>query len=240
MLSVIIPTLNEEKNLPSLLASLTEDKLDNVEIIIADAGSKDKTVEIAKSFGCKVTKGGLPAVGRNEGVKAASGDVFLFLDADLKLPAHFLKNSIAEFESKKFGIASYNLYPIKGNIWLNRFTICLFYNWQQHLLKKAFPMGAMGIMVKKDIFNQVGGFDSTIKLAEDVYFVGQAAKLGKFGIIRSTVIYMPTRRFDKDGYFRTGWKYLRCAIQMATKGPAREECFNYKFDHYDEENNKKG
>ena len=100
MLSIIIPTLNEEYHLPLLLSSIKEQQKDppDYEIIIADAGSKDKTLEIAKSFGCKITKGGLPAKGRNEGAKIAQGDLLLFLDADTILPENSLKRFLTEFE----------------------------------------------------------------------------------------------------------------------------------------------
>jgi len=77
MLSIIIPTLNEEKNLSLLLSSLKEEKGD-WEIIIADAGSTDKTLKVAEDFGCIITEGGLPAEGRNKGALKARGDIFLF------------------------------------------------------------------------------------------------------------------------------------------------------------------
>ena len=56
MISVIIPTLNEEEYLPVAVRSVKKQGVKNIEIIVADAGSKDRTVEIAKSFGCRVTK----------------------------------------------------------------------------------------------------------------------------------------------------------------------------------------
>ena len=72
MLSIIIPALNEEKYLPLLLGEIKKQNFaDDLEIIVADAGSVDKTIEIARSFGCEITKGGLPAKGRNEGGKVA-------------------------------------------------------------------------------------------------------------------------------------------------------------------------
>ena len=65
MLSIIIPTLNEEKYLPLLLEAIKKQKVDgNLEIIVADAGSQDRTIEIARDFGCKIVPGGLPARGR--------------------------------------------------------------------------------------------------------------------------------------------------------------------------------
>ena len=70
--SIIIPTYNEEEYLPVLLDSIKEQDFDDYEIIVADANSTDKTVEIAKDYGCIVVEGGLPAVGRNNGAKICS------------------------------------------------------------------------------------------------------------------------------------------------------------------------
>ena len=90
MLSIIIPAYNEEKYLPRLLRCIKEQTYKDYEIIIADANSTDKTRQIAKKYGCKIAKGGLPAVGRNNGAKIAKGDILLFLDADAKFNKNFL------------------------------------------------------------------------------------------------------------------------------------------------------
>jgi len=233
MLSIIIPTLNEEKNLAKLLPAITKGGLDDLEIIIADAGSKDKTIEIARKFNCIITKGGLPARGRNCGAKIAKGEVLFFMDADLKFsPKSFVKKAYDYFKKNDLTIASFPILPIKNNIYLNPVTLSLAYNYPQIILKKFFPMGAMGIMVKREVFDKVGGFDEGITLAEDHYFVQQACKYGKFDIIKEVMIYMPTRRFEKDGYFRTAFKYLRCGLKLGILGKP-ERKVRYDFGHYD-------
>ena len=92
MLSIIIPTLNEEHYLPLLLESIKRQDFDShgYEIIIADADSRDKTLKIAQNYNCKVIDGGLPAKGKNKGAKVARGDLLLFLDADTVLPENFV------------------------------------------------------------------------------------------------------------------------------------------------------
>jgi len=231
MLSIIIPTLNEEKNLPRLLTAIRKEDIEDLEIVVADAGSKDKTIEIARAFNCVVTKGGLPAVGRNRGVKVAKGDILLFLDADIILSEGFLKNALEKFSERDLSIASFPIYPQKNNIYLNPFTLDLVYNVPQKLFDRLFPMGAMGIMVKNETFKKVKGFDKTIKLAEDVFFVQECAKLGTFEVIDSSKLYMPIRRFQKDGYIRTGVKYLLCAMHMVFIGPVRSDILKYTFDY---------
>lgn len=66
-ISIIVPTKNEERYLPGLLKSIKKQTVQPYEIIVADAGSTDRTVEIAKKYGAKVIKGGIPQVGRNKG-----------------------------------------------------------------------------------------------------------------------------------------------------------------------------
>ncbi len=231
-LSIVIPTLNEEKNLKRLLPQIRNSIFNDYEIIIADSNSQDNTVKLAESFGCIITEGGKPAKGRNNGVKISKGEVILFLDADLKLSSKFLDYAIEEYTERGLSIASFNLYPIKNKVLLNKYTIDFFYNNPQVVLQRIFPMGAMGIMVDKYVFNKVSGFDESISLAEDVWFIQQAAKISKFGIIRSVDIYMPTRRFDEDGYIRTALKYLFCGMYMFFIGPPKEDLFKYEFDHY--------
>ena len=99
-LSIIIPTLNEEDYLPLLLESIKKQNFAEGEVIVADARSQDKTVEIAKSYGCKVVPGGLPPKARNEGAKKARGELFLFLDADVVLPENSLEKFLKEFKKE--------------------------------------------------------------------------------------------------------------------------------------------
>jgi len=232
MLSIIIPVLNEEKYLPNLLKDLQRERFLIKEIIVADAGSTDKTVEIAKLFHCKVVPGGLPAVGRNEGAKIAQGDLLLFLDADIRLSERFLFNALSEFQEKDLDVASFPVFPQESSFFLNRFTFNLFYNYPQRYLKSVFPLGAMGILVKREIFKKVNGFDPEIRLSEDHCFVQSAAKVGKFSPVKSAEIYMPPRRFKQDGYFITILKYLLCGLHMVILGPVKTDIFKYKFNHY--------
>ena len=231
MLSIIIPTLNEENYLPFLLESIKNQDFKDYEIIVADAGSHDKTGEIAKNFGCKVVSGGLPAKGRNEGTKFSRGNLLLFLDADLKLPEGFLNNSLKEFDKRKLDIASYYLKPETGSK-IIKAGFDFFYNRPIDFTEKFLAHGAMGILVKKEIFKKIGGFDEKIKLAEDHYFARQGAKIGRFGIIKSTKIYISLRRFEKDGYFKTFFKYLCCHFYMFSGKAVKSDVFGYRFSHY--------
>ena len=236
-LSIIIPTLNEEKLLPLLLKQIKrENKKGKYEVIVADAGSLDKTVKIAKEFGARVVKGGLPAEGRNSGASYAKADILFFIDADILFEKGLFKKSLKQFKEKDLTCASFGIYPQEQNISLNKTTLNIFYNFPQKVFKDIAPLGAMGIMVKKSAFKKVKGFDTDVKLAEDHHFVKKVSKLGKFDVIRGAKIYMPLRRFRQDGYTKTFLKYAFCFMHINLKGPIKKDIVNYKFDHY---NNKK-
>lgn len=239
-LSIIIPTLNEEKLLPFLLDLIKQENEDkSIEVVIADAGSTDKTVQIAKEYGCRVVEGGLPARGRNNGAKNAKAEILFFLDADVLFPKGTIKKSLEQFKKKKLDAASFGIYTQEKNFYLNKTTMNLFYNYPQKMLKKISPMGAMGIMVKKSFFEKVGGFDEDIKLAEDHYFVKKVSKVGKYGIIKHIKLYMPLRRFRQDGYMKTFLKYAYCFFYMNLKGPMKSEKVHYNFGHYNKDKIKK-
>ena len=232
MLSIIIPTKNEEEYLPSLLLSIQKQGISDYEVIVADAQSTDHTRGIAESFGCRVVEGGNPAKGRNEGVKAASGELLLFADADIVLPSGFLKNALAELKERELDVASVRLDPGQAH---TKLIIDLFYNYPVLAMEKVLPHGAMCIFATKDIFKAVGGFDTTISLAEDHYFTREAEKYGEFGILRSATVLISPRRFYTDGWVKTYLKYLACETYMVLKGPMRSKALSYRFDHYSQD-----
>jgi len=228
MLSIIIPTLNEEKYLPLLLEEIKKQNFNSYEIIVADGGSEDRTTEIARNYGCKIVKGGLPAKGRNEGAKEARGDIFLFMDADnIFLPENFLKNLLEEFEKRKLNLASFPIYP-QGN-GFNKFAYGV-YNWWVNLTQNFSAYATNSVLVKKEIHQKIGGFDEEIKMAEDHVYAKQARKFGKFGFIKTEPVLTSTRRFEQDGRAKTYLKYFLAGIYMFFLGDIKSDIFKYRFN----------
>lgn len=252
-LSIIIPTLNEEKYLPLLLNSIRqqnirrgeEDKSSSLpslslgessvyEVIVADAGSKDGTLEVARSFGGKVVAGGSPARGRNEGAKAARGDLLLFLDADVILPPGFLEDFLKKFEEKKLDIASaaFMIIEKKPIYRLGEALFNLYFKINQHFFPCA---GGFCILVKKELHQKLGGFDETIKVEEDFFYARSAKKkAAKFHFFWSPKFFLSARRIEKEGKIKSLFKYLAIEIHNIFFGPVRSDIFKYKFDHYSE------
>ena len=98
-ISIIVPTLNEEKHIRSLLDSLKDQSLVSFETVVVDGGSKDKTSEIANKYDAKVVV--LPEHGefisRNIGADVSRGDLLLFTCADIVFPKDIFHRIMEKF-----------------------------------------------------------------------------------------------------------------------------------------------
>jgi glycosyltransferase involved in cell wall biosynthesis len=230
MLSIIIPTYNEEKFLPGLLASIKEQSFRDFEIIVADKDSVDKTRVFARKFGAKIVGGGNPASGRNEGAKVAKGEWLLFLDADVILPTDFLKRAMAEIKKRDLGVTSCLVYPLSDKT-LDKFLHKIV-NGYRKIMQKISPRAAgFCIFIKKELHQLIGGFNEKLKLAEDHDYVIRASKVGKFSLLQNVLIPVSVRRLDKDGRLKISLKYLAVEAHLAFLGPIYSNFFNYKFGY---------
>jgi glycosyltransferase involved in cell wall biosynthesis len=230
-ISIVIPTFNEEKLLPILLESIKKQKGVKVELIVSDNSSTDNTRKIASSYGAKIVEGGLPAKSRNNGAKAASNDIILFLDADVVLPSpDFLKRTLFEFNKNNFGIATCEFYPISEKTIDKLFhQAANFYLKKTHSLMPHVP--GFCIFVKKIIHEKINGFDEALKLAEDHDYAQRASKIAKFGFLKSYPILVSVRRFERDGRFNIVAKYALCEAHILFKGPVKSDIFKYTFGY---------
>lgn len=204
MFTLVIPTLNEEELLPKLLESVKKQYLRPSEIIVADADSNDKTRGIAKSYGCKIVNGGRIAVGRNNGVRAASKEIVVMLDADSVIPnREFFNKTIGKFISKNADVASCFFLPSEKKI---KYELPMVgvnaVKYISHKLKLNKVIGGACIVTTKSAFKELKGFDEKIKAHEDNDYFDRAVKAGmKFIIIRES-IRTSTRRIERKGVRR--------------------------------------
>lgn len=229
-LSIVIPTKNEEKNLPKLLESVKLQTFTDYEVIVADAGSADETCKIAGNFGAKLVEGGLPGPGRNRGAGVAEGQIVLFLDADVELSdPNFLEWNLEEMKSRGVNVATTLVKPMSDS----------YIDKAMHEVYNAFALGvervkphAPGfcIFVKKHVHQDIGGFDEDVVFAEDHEYVQRAVKEGyRFRVLRSVPISVSVRRLEKDGRLGIALKYMLAELHMMTKGPFKEMPYEYEM-----------
>lgn len=231
ILSIIIPTYNEEEYLPILLDSIKKQNFDDYEIIIADANSTDKTCEIAENYDCIIVEGGLPAVGRNNGAKVAKGDILLFLDSDLKLTEDYLRDAIYEFQMERLGIAITQMKPLSEksqdrllHYLANKFMIGV---------EKFKPHGAgcYGILVKREIHEKYGGFNEELNFGEDSDYISRLGKVERFKVLRRAKIGVSTRRLEEEGVETLIEQYSKSTLNDFLGQETDAKDLNYNFGH---------
>ena len=238
ILSIIIPTYNEEEYLPILLESIKQQKFDDYEIIIADANSTDRTREIAEEYGCIITEGGLPAVGRNNGAKIAKGEYLLFLDSDLKLTDDYLRDTIYEFRMERLGIAITQMKPLSEKSEAQLFH----YLANQFMIgvEKIKPHGAgcYGIIVKRELHEKYGGFNEELTFGEDSEYIRRLGSSKQFKVLRKPKIGVSTRRLEEEGLETLIQQYGKSTWNDFTGKETDAEELNYKFGHNTKEMSK--
>lgn len=235
MLSIIIPTFNEERFLPKLLRSIARQTYRDYELIVSDAGSEDGTVKIALEYGAKVTSGGMPGAGRNAGVRAARGAILLFLDADVVLEDDdFLYQCLAEFHRRKLDLATCAVVPISKKM-VDKFFHGVFNVYLKAIKPIAPHAPGFCIFSKKTAHESISGFDESIIFCEDKDYVHRAVKAGlNFKILKSKKINVSVRRFDRDGRWAVARRYLFAEAYQFLRGSVKKELFPYEFGKYDE------
>lgn len=196
-LSVIIPVINEEKNLIKILPNL--EKKADIEFIFVDGGSHDNTIQLIKKAGFKVILS--PILRRsyqmNLGAEYSQGEILLFLHGDTLLPQNY-HQIINDLVNKKDFILGAFVLNIDSKKYIFRLLEILINARSKYL---SLPYGDQGIFLKKEVFEQLGRYKD-IPLMEDFALVKKAQKQGKIYLSKSAVI-TSSRRWDKLGIMKT-------------------------------------
>lgn len=205
--SIIIPALNEERYLPYLLESLAG--LENVDIIVVDAGSDDNTVAVAERYrdrfagnsSLRIVRSGVRHIAkqRNLGAQMAQHKLFLFLDADVVMPSHAAYDQLlSEFSSRKLGVANprYVAHPLDTH-WMSSWAFRPIYAIQKLSIWARKPLftGAC-ILTHRSVFDSISGFDEALFASEDADFGRRASFVTSIGVL-SVRVATSTRRLHK-------------------------------------------
>ncbi len=212
-ISVIIPTLNEADEIARAVGAIGED----AEVIVADGGSTDSTVETAARLGAEVIRS-KPGRGlqMDSGALNATGDVLLFLHADTLLPQGWHGSIERALEDKETVAGCFSLSIDSG---LRRFRLVEFLaNLRSRRLNLIY--GDQGIFVRKEAFFEAGGFGK-LPLMEDVDCVKRLSKIGRVVTLDESVL-TSSRRWDKGGVVRnTSKNWLLLALYYTGVSPER-------------------
>jgi rSAM/selenodomain-associated transferase 2 len=190
-ISIIIPTLNEEACVGKTLAVAA--LLQPFEIIIADGGSTDRTVEIAREYGMVVESVRGRGAQQRTAAETASGDVLWFLHAD-SIPNPGALEAIWECLADK-RVAGGNFSLCFDGEGRSARQLTLIYPRLRWL---GLCYGDSGIFVRRAVYQLVGGFQP-YPIFEDVDLVRRIRRVGSFRTLSSTLV-TSSRRFEHRNF----------------------------------------
>ena len=203
VVSVVIPTLNEQEFLADAIRSVCDGITPGaqVEILVVDGGSSDGTLRAA-SMADRVIEA---AAGRsnqmNVGAAASRGSVLLFLHADSQLPSGWLQ-ATNEAIRRSYSAGAFRLSFGPSAPLLLRLSATA-----TRIRTPALCFGDRARVVLRERFDHVGGFPSG-RVFEDLEIVRRLAASGPFAYLESTVMTSP-RRFDSAGTWRQQWANVK-------------------------------
>lgn len=234
LVSVVIPAFNEEKYLPSTLASLQAQNHPDFdyEVIVVNSESTDKTAQVAEKYGVRVLNipKRTPAFARQKGTEAAQGEIICCLDADTIVPQNHLLTIVSEFKKDPPVVGLTGI--IQG--WGGSFWQNFLYKWVNTLFSRlSFFLGKPGFQgqsfaFRKSAFMAIGGFRTDLHTGEDFDLGYRLSKIGKIKFVPK-VFGISSLRRTKEGLSKTisrgFFSYLRVVWRFPFGKPQEKEPF---------------
>jgi len=195
-ISVVVASLNEESLLRSAISDLRDDV--DVEVIVVDGGSSDRTAEVAERLGVVVLRcsGGRGAQ-FNAGAARAGGGALVFLHGDTRLPDDFAKHVRATLRTPGVSAGAFELgIDARGTAFR---VIERGVSWRSHIL--GLPYGDQALFMTADTFAEIGGFRE-MPLMEDYEMACRLRRRGRIAIAPAKVM-TSARRWLRLGMWRT-------------------------------------
>lgn len=202
--SVVVTVLNEAETIEKLLHSLAKQSKKPDEIIIVDGGSRDGTVPRIKDKELRIKNKGISlktiikkgnrAVGRNEAIKQAIGDIILSADAGCVLDRNWVRNIIVPFKDSKIAVVAGFYQGMPKNI----FEKCLIpyvLVMPDKVDPKTFLPASRSMAFRKSVWEKAGGFPESFSHNEDYVFAQKLKKMKtKIVFAKDAIVYWLPRK----------------------------------------------
>lgn len=214
MISVIVPSFNEEENIAQCLVSLSHQTINRseYEIIVVDGGSTDKTCEIARKYADMVFIQTSKKVGgaRNDGVMASKGDIVASTDADCIIPSDWIEKVQNDFADKDVVQIYGPVYPIEDGI-RNRFSLMLANTFSRigYYSRTFYYTLGCNTAFRKDAFVKAGMY-RCIDAGDDIEVAMRMKDEGRIRFDGSLRVGFSMRRYQQYGTIKSlyEWFYI--------------------------------
>jgi GT2 family glycosyltransferase len=172
-ITVVIPARDAAAVLPATLAPLA-----GADVVVVDNASRDATAAVARAHGARVVHEPRPsrALARNAGARAARGELLAFLDADCVPQPGWLGALVGADAPLAGGPVAWPTTATPNRV--ERFDAA----WREHARRTGGWIGSGNLLVRRDLFERIGGFDASFALA------GEDADLCRRAGVRVTFV----------------------------------------------------
>lgn len=225
--SIIIRTKNEERNIQEAFDSLVRNQIlgEDAEVMIVDAHSTDKTVEVASKYPVKIvfestgTRGGAC----NVGWKNAKGELIVFTDADCFFQRDWIKKIKKSFGNVKIGaVGGVDLTPPNTTSYFQRASGLLddLRIFPKHKKGFVFRLRGCNIAYRRDALSECGGFDEKLDVAEETELLYRLNGIGYEIVFDPTIAVYHKRRRSLKRYVKQFFGYGHGKFQLVKKHPS--------------------
>jgi glycosyltransferase involved in cell wall biosynthesis len=235
IVSVIIPAFNEEKLLATCIqrVRLACDSCNEIaqayEIIVCNNNSSDQTAAIAQKLGCKVVFEPINQISRarNTGANAATGEWFLFIDADSWPSPELIADAVRILRASNYIGCGSTIQIVDGPWWFKR-------AWESKNLSMRLMKWCPGgfILCRRDAFIEIGGFPLDHFIFEEAEFVKRLKQLGRERRQKFTVLHKhPFTASGRKGVKYGFWSWAKTAVRfwLSPKKLVRDKSFAEKW-----------
>lgn len=222
LISIVIPTLNEEAVLGSTLEAL-QNQAPPFEVLVVDGDSTDATRDCARAAGATVLEAPRGRASQlNRGAEAAEGDLLLFLHADTRLPPDGLTTIRHALAPPSATSGTFRLQFDRTTPLLRFYAWCTRWPW----IRLCF--GDRGLFVTRTAFEAVGGYPEW-PLFEDLELAARLHEDGGFRFL-DTAVTTSARRFERHGILRQQLRNLYLWMHYVIGADPEQVAHMYRYD----------